>query len=102
MDLGGINMTDKDIAKRVKMLKIDHDLKDMMIQSLRYALYRHTYALNQTCDYIRNHSELLDERVKDVMLRDVRERLEDNDLADFEIEDIRCLQTFLEECKVGE
>ena len=79
------------------MLEIDRDLKDIIIQSLRYALYRHTYALNQTCDYIRNHTEILDERVVQVMLKDIQDRLKDEDLEDFERADIRCLQITLED-----
>ncbi len=78
------------------MLEINHELKDMMIHSLRYALYRHTYALNQTCDYIRKHIEILDERVVQVMLKDIKERLKDSDLKEFEKADIRCLQITLE------
>jgi len=79
-----------------EMIQIDLDLKDMIIQSLRYALYRHTYALNQTCEYIKKHPNLLDSRVKKVMLTDIYERLKDNDLKDYEIADIRCLQIFIE------
>lgn len=78
------------------MLEIDHDLKDIIIQSLRYALYRHSYSLSQTCDYIRKHTEILDERVVQVMLNDIKERIKDEDLADFERADIICLQITLE------
>lgn len=84
----------------MKELKIDCDLKDMMIQSLRYALYRHTYALYQTCEYIKKHLEIVDKRVKTVMLKDIYERLKDKDLKDFEIADIRCLQITLENLEV--
>lgn len=79
-----------------EMIQIDLDLKDMIIQSLRYALYRHTYALNQTCEYIKKHPKLLDNRVKKAMLNDLYERLKDNDLKDYEIADIRSLQIFIE------
>lgn len=90
-----------EIVKKVleeykNILEINHDLKDMMIQSLRYALYRHTYALNHTCEYIRKHIEILDERVVQVMLKDIQERLKDSDLKEFERADIRCLQITLE------
>lgn len=78
------------------MLKIDYNLKDIIIQSLRYALYRHTYALNQTCEYIRKHTEILDERVVQVMLKDIQERLKDSNLEEFERAEIRCLQIALE------
>lgn len=99
-----LNVDEEDkneIVKKVleeykNILEINHDLKDMMIQSLRYALYRHTYALNHTCEYIKKHPEMLDERVAEIMLKDIECRLKDEDLQDFEREDIRCLQVKLE------
>lgn len=56
-------------------VKVDRDLKDMLISALRYALPRHTYMVDLTCSYIKSHGELLDERVIDVMLRDIDEHL---------------------------
>lgn len=53
------------------MLEIDRDLKDMIISAFRYAIGRKTYITLATCDYIRNHPELIDDRVKGVMLRDL-------------------------------
>lgn len=53
------------------MLEIDRDLKDMIISAFRYAIGRKTYMTFATCDYIRNHPELIDDRVKGVMLRDL-------------------------------
>lgn len=55
------------------MLEIDRDLKDMIISAFRYALGRKTYMTFATCDYIRNHPELIDDRVKSVMLRDLED-----------------------------
>lgn len=53
------------------MLEIDRDLKDMIISAFRYAIGRKTYMTFATCDYIKSHPELIDERVKGVMLSDL-------------------------------
>lgn len=83
------------------MLEVNHELKDIFIQALRYALYRHTYALGQTCDYIKDNLEvILDRRVKSVMLRDIKERLEDDDLSRDEWSTIRILQIAIENWEV--
>lgn len=49
------------------------DLKDMIISALRYALGRMTYITGETAEFIRRYPELIDERVKGVMLRDLEE-----------------------------
>lgn len=53
-----------------KYIEIDRDLKDLIISSFRYALGRNTYMTLLTCDYIKNHPELVDERVKNILLKD--------------------------------
>lgn len=53
------------------MLEINHDLKDIVISAFRYALGRKTYITLATCDYIKDHPEIVDKRVKDVLLRDL-------------------------------
>lgn len=55
------------------MIEIDRNLKDMIISALRYAIGRKTYITEETCSYIKNHPELIDKRVKDVMLRDLKD-----------------------------
>ena len=55
------------------MIEIDRDLKDMIISALRYAIGRKTYITEEVCSYIRKHPELIDKRVKDVMLRDLKD-----------------------------
>ena len=55
------------------MIKIDNDLKDMIISALRYAIGRKTYMVNETCEFIKKHPDLIDERVKKVMLRDLED-----------------------------
>ena len=58
------------------MIKITRDLKDIVCCSLRYALGRKTYVTSFVSDYIIDHPELIDERVKDVMLKDIEEYLD--------------------------
>lgn len=55
------------------MIEITYDLKDMIISALRYAIGRRTYIVNQTCEFIRKHPELIDERVKQVMIKDLEQ-----------------------------
>lgn len=53
------------------MIEIDSDLRDMIISAFRYSLGRKTYVTLSTCDYIKEHKEIVDKRVKDVLLRDL-------------------------------
>ena len=53
------------------MIEITRDLKDIVCCSLRYALGRKTYITSLVSDYIIDHPELIDERVKGVMLKDL-------------------------------
>lgn len=55
------------------MIEIDRDLKDMIVSALRYSIGRKTYITEETCSYIKNHPELIDERVKMVMLKDLED-----------------------------
>ena len=56
-----------------KTIKIDSDLKDIVICALRYALGRRTYVTFATADFIMNNPDLIDKRVKTVMTRDLQE-----------------------------
>ena len=56
-----------------KTIKIDRDLKDIVISALRYALGRKTYITGLTSDFIINNPSLIDERVKKVMIKDLEE-----------------------------
>lgn len=53
------------------MIEIDYELKDILICALRYAIGRKTYVTEEVCSYIKKHPELIDKRVKDVMVRDL-------------------------------
>lgn len=58
------------------MLEITRDLKDIVCCSLRYALGRRTYITSLISDYVMEHPELIDERVRGIMLKDIEEYLE--------------------------
>lgn len=84
-------------------IDITYELRDIVVCALRYALPRHTYALEEVCSFIKKHKCLLDERTVGVMLRDVNTALLQYDKSIWEmdketIEDLRC---FLEnyECE---
>lgn len=57
----------------------DYQFKDVILCAFRYSINRHTYALDETLEFIEHHPELIDDRVKCVMLRDI-----DNILCDWE------------------
>lgn len=58
------------------MLEITRDLKDIVCCSLRYALGRRTYITSLVADYIMEHKELIDNRVKTIMLKDLDDYFE--------------------------
>jgi hypothetical protein len=67
----------KDIYAEAGYIKADRDFKDMIISALRYAIPRHSYIVDMTCEYIKNNAELiLDDRVISVMLRDINDHLD--------------------------
>ncbi len=55
------------------MIQIDYDLKNIVICALRYAIGRKTYVTFEICEYIMKHPDLIDERVRVVMLRDLED-----------------------------
>lgn len=67
------------------MLEIDNDLRDIFISALRYSLYRKTYVFEETISYITNNQRILDERTARVMLKDVNNRMAEDNLEDFEM-----------------
>ena len=80
------------------MLEIDNDLRDIFISALRYSLYRKTYVFEETISYITNNQRILDERTARVMLKDVENRMADNNLEDFEINILDEFRNVLKEC----
>ena len=55
--------------KRVAVT-LDYRFRDIIISALRYVLGSHTYIVDETCEWIEEHSHLLDDRVLNVMIRD--------------------------------
>lgn len=54
------------------------DFKDICICALRYALPRHTYAVDEVCSFIEKYaSVIIDNRTYDVIMRDIEEVLND-------------------------
>lgn len=55
-----------------------HGFEDICICALRYALRRHTYVVQEVCEFIINNADIIiDDRVKGVMLRDIKGRLDE-------------------------
>lgn len=54
-------------------IKNEYDFKDIVICALRYALGRKTYITKSTADFIKDYPEIIDSRVKHVMLKDLEE-----------------------------
>lgn len=67
------------------MIEINRDLRDIVICALRYSIGRKTYVTYATCDFIMANSRLIDERVKNVMLKDLEdiEEYYDKDSCDY-------------------
>lgn len=55
------------------MIEINYELQDVVISALRYAIGRKTYITGEVCEFIKKHPELIDKRVKMVMLRDLED-----------------------------
>ena len=58
------------------MIQIDYDLRDIVISAVRYALGRRTTMPFAVTDYIMKHRQLVDNRVKQVLLRDLKQYFE--------------------------
>lgn len=55
------------------MIEIDYELQDIVLCALRYAIGRKTYVTSEVCEFIMKHPNLIDDRVKNVMLRDLED-----------------------------
>ena len=62
------------------MIEVSRDLKDILICALRYALGRRTYITDLTANYIMEHPELIDNRVKKIMLEDIDKYLDSREI----------------------
>lgn len=73
-------------------LKLDYVLRDMIISALRYALGRRTYITAETSEFIIENKDIIDGRMRRVMLSDLQEYLErrnkgfiSDDKCDYEV-----------------
>lgn len=66
-----------------KTIKITYDLKNIIISALRYSLGRRTYVTLETTQFIMSNPDLIDERVKKIMLKDLEEYFERRNLWEY-------------------
>lgn len=69
------------------MIQVNYELQDIVICALRYAIGRKTYVTEEVTSYITKHPELINTRVKMIMLRDlqdINDYYEDTDI-DYQI-----------------
>lgn len=69
-------------------IKNDYELKDIVICALRYSLGRRTYITRATADFIKDNPKLIDKRVKNVMLNDLKQYFDER--KQWEIKDDSC------------
>lgn len=65
------------LKKEKLIIKNKYDFQDVVISALRYALGRKTYITKSTVDFVKEYPEIIDKRVKQVMLRDLNNYFED-------------------------
>ncbi len=70
--------------------------------AFRYALGRRTYVTFQICDYIKNNPQLINERVKSVILRDLEDLNDFYDTKDIDYEVFVDFKNWLESYEVNE
>lgn len=73
----------------------DYQFQDIVISALRYALYRHTYILEETINWIRNNKKIINNRVKQVMLNDIERRFDDEKLEIYEYQSLKSFRDWL-------
>lgn len=61
--------------KKLIIVNCDYQFRDIVICALRYAIGRNTYIVDEICDWVESHPEIIDNRMCGVMMRDVEEQL---------------------------
>lgn len=79
------------------MIQINYELQDIIICALRYAMGRKTYVTEEVCSYIKKHPELINKRVKMVMLRDLKDIDMYYKMTDIDYKIFKDFQKWLEE-----
>lgn len=81
--MGVVNI---DYGSSTHVLVGKREFEDICISALRYCLYRHSYILDSTLDFIEKHGdEVMSKRVWNIMLHDVNNRLRDWSNTDGEL-----------------
>lgn len=70
------------IFRNQPFVLIDDDFGEMMNWAVRYALGRRTYAVGDTCRFVKSVLPYLDDKTLFVMARDIKEKSYFNDLGD--------------------
>lgn len=70
------------IFRNQPFVLIDDDFGEMMNWAVRYALGRRTYAVGDTCRFVKSVLPYLDHKTLFVMARDIKEKTDLNDLGD--------------------
>ena len=70
------------IFRNQPFVLIDDDFGEMMNWAVRYALGRRTYAVGDTCRFVKSVLPFLDHKTLYVMARDIQEKTDLNDLGD--------------------
>lgn len=84
------------------MIEIDYELQDMIICALRYSIGRRNYITEETCSFIKKHPEIVNKRVKTVMLRDLKDIKEYYKESDIDYQFFKTLKSWLENFEVEE
>lgn len=74
----------------------------MIISALRYAIGRRTYITEETCSFIKKHPEIVNNRVKTVMLRDLENIKYFYKESDTDYPFFKSLESWLENFEVSE
>lgn len=82
------------------MLEIDYELKDIIISAFRYAMGRKSYITLAVCDYIVKHPDLIDGKVKNVLLRDLKNLDMYYTSSDIDFEVFKSFEKWLEKLEV--
>ena len=61
--------------RNIMTINCDYQFRDVVISAFRYAVGRNTYIVDEICEWIEQHPEVLDNRMVNVMIRDVEEQL---------------------------
>lgn len=59
-------------------IKNDTTFQNILISAVRYALKRHTYIVEDTANFIKEHLDILEKNTITVLIRDIEENIKEN------------------------